>query len=137
MINQLYSLQFLGSVCKMPVGEDGSFAKKSMVAKKNRYKDKFPCTVYRCKCSCKLLYQCARINHNMKVKFIITSFSMNHHHAWTLQHNINSNLSGSKLYRNTFCHEVQRNHELLQLQSKASSQIPITVWLSFGSIPFH
>ena len=29
----------------MPVGEDGSFAKKSVVAKKNRYKDKFPCTV--------------------------------------------------------------------------------------------
>ena len=32
----------------MPVGEDRSFAKKSVVAKKNRYKDKFPCTVYRC-----------------------------------------------------------------------------------------
>ena len=55
MINQLYSLQFLGSVCKMPVGEDGSFAKKSMVAKKNRYKDKFPCTVQMLVASCKLL----------------------------------------------------------------------------------
>ena len=38
----------------MPVGEDGSFAKKSVVAKKNRYKDKFPCTV-QMQCSCKLL----------------------------------------------------------------------------------
>ena len=39
----------------MPVGEDGSFAKKSMVAKKNRYKDKFPCTVQMLVASCKLL----------------------------------------------------------------------------------
>ena len=56
IINLPYPHQFLGSVCKMPVGEDGSFAKKNMVAKKNRYKDKFPCTVYRCNASFKLLY---------------------------------------------------------------------------------
>ena len=39
----LYFLQFIDSVCKIPVGEDLSFAKKSMVAKRNRYKEKFPC----------------------------------------------------------------------------------------------
>ena len=33
----------MDSVCKVPVGEDLSFAKKSMVAKRNRYKEKFPC----------------------------------------------------------------------------------------------
>ena len=27
----------------MPLGEDGDFAKKCVVAQKNRYKDKFPC----------------------------------------------------------------------------------------------
>ena len=36
-------LQFIGSLCKMPLGEDGDFAKKCVVAQKNRYKDKFPC----------------------------------------------------------------------------------------------
>ena len=30
----------------MPIGEDGSFAKKSVVAKRNRYKDKYPCTLF-------------------------------------------------------------------------------------------
>ena len=40
---QLYFLQFIGSVCKTPVEEDGDFAKKSVVAQRNRYKDKFPC----------------------------------------------------------------------------------------------
>ena len=40
---QFYFLQFIGSVCKMPVGEDGDFGKKSVIALKNRYKDKFPC----------------------------------------------------------------------------------------------
>ena len=30
-------------MCKIPISEDLSFAKKSMVAKRNRYKEKFPC----------------------------------------------------------------------------------------------
>ena len=38
-----WSLQFLAKASRMPVREDEIFAKKSLVAKKNRYKDKCPC----------------------------------------------------------------------------------------------
>ena len=36
-------LQFLAKASRMPVREDEIFAKNSLVAKKNRYKDKCPC----------------------------------------------------------------------------------------------
>ena len=38
-----WSLQFLAKASRMPVRDDEIFAKKSLVAKKNRYKDKCPC----------------------------------------------------------------------------------------------
>ena len=37
------TLQLLDSVSKKPASADETFAKKSVVEKKNRYKDRFPC----------------------------------------------------------------------------------------------
>ena len=39
-------------MCRVPVGEDNIFAKKSLVAKKNRYKDKCPCEKETLQCYC-------------------------------------------------------------------------------------
>ena len=53
------------SVSKMPMEEDGDFAKKSLVAKRNRYKDKYLCKYIfgvhahspdRMVCACKVSY---------------------------------------------------------------------------------
>ena len=41
--SKICCVQLIGSVCKEPVGEDAAFARKGTPAKKNRYKDKYPC----------------------------------------------------------------------------------------------
>ena len=48
-LNFLSSLQLLESVSKKPASADETFSKKSVVEKKNRYKDRFPCMLERIK----------------------------------------------------------------------------------------
>ena len=43
--NFLSAVQLLGSVNKTPVSADETFSRKSVVEKKKRYKNRFPCVL--------------------------------------------------------------------------------------------
>ena len=65
----------MGSVCKMPVGEDSAFAKKSVVAWKNRYKDKYPCK-FKIIVSLIISAKCSQIVDKIKIILFAFRFSI-------------------------------------------------------------
>ena len=62
--------------CKLTCSEDNAFAKKRVVAKRNRYKDKFPCELrmlIKACCHQLFLRQCGSV-HN--ILYVITGLQL-------------------------------------------------------------